>query len=468
MLIPVIIAGGSGTRLWPLSRKMHPKQFLSISGEKSMLQETLLRLDGLDRFPAIVVCNSEHRFLVAEQLQEIGETNSIIILESEGRNTAPAIAVAALRSIRQYENPLLLVLAADHVITNQLAFHKVIEQAEQLAMDDKLVTFGVVPNKPETGYGYIHKGKKVGNGYKVKKFLEKPDQATANDLLQTGEYLWNSGMFLFKAHCYLQELEYYHPNVLTACQKAVNNGREDLDFFRLDSFSPSLESISIDCAIMEKTDSAAVVPLNAGWNDIGSWSALWDIRDKDENNNAVYGDVMLFETKDSLVQSQSRLVTTVGVDNIIIVETKDAVLVANKDQVQNVKQVVEKLRANKRYEDNYHRVVYRPWGCFDSIEEGDGFKVKRITVMPGEKLSLQIHHYRAEHWIVVSGQAKVTKGEEVFLVNQNESVYISIDERHALENPSNDILEIIEVQSGSYLGEDDIIRLEDIYGRSQK
>jgi mannose-1-phosphate guanylyltransferase len=465
MLIPVIIAGGSGTRLWPLSRQTYPKQFLNLFGEKSMLQETLLRLFDLNRSPAIVVCNAEHRFLAAEQLQAIDETDSTIILESKGHNTAPAIAVAALQALKQDKDPLLLVLSADHVIVQQSAFQLAIEQAEKLAMDDKLVTFGIVPNQPKTGYGYIRKGEKIENGFKVEKFLEKPGQETANRLVQSGNYLWNSGMFLFKAKHYLQELERYHPTILTACKDALNQGKRDLDFFRLAPFSSSCESISIDYAVMEKTDNAVVVPLDAGWSDIGSWSSLWEINEKDENNNTIDGDVIQFETNNCLLLAQNRLVATAGVDNIVVIETKDAVLVAGKDQTMTVKKIVEKLRVSNRLEEQNHRVIYRPWGHFDSVEEGEGFKVKRITVNPGAMLSLQKHRHRAEHWIVVSGQAKVTKGNKTFLVNKNKSVYIDIGETHALENPTKKPLEIIEVQTGDYLGEDDIIRFKDKYGR---
>ncbi len=467
MLTPVIMAGGSGTRLWPLSRRMLPKQFLTLSGDRSMLQQTLLRLEGLQRFPAVVVCNTEHRFLVAEQLLELDERNGSIMLEPIGRNTAPAIAVAALHALKQNEDPLLLVLAADHTIADQTAFQSAIEEAEALARKDYLVTFGIVPQAPETGYGYIQRGDAVGDGYAVSRFIEKPDQATAESYLSCGDYYWNSGMFLFRARRYLDELERHRPDILEACRTAEENGRNDLDFFRLDeSAFSACPSESIDYAVMEQTGDAVVVPLDAGWNDIGSWSALWDINDKDRDNNAMKGDAMLFDTSGSLVHAESRLVTTVGVDNIVVIETKDAVLVADKGKAQNVKEIVDNLRANGRLEDQYHRVVYRPWGCFDSIEEGERFKVKRITVKPGAKLSLQMHHHRAEHWIVVSGTARVTKGEKTMMLSENESTYIDVGERHALENPGVIPLEIIEVQTGSYLGEDDIVRFDDSYGRA--
>jgi mannose-1-phosphate guanylyltransferase len=467
MLTPVIMAGGAGTRLWPLSRRMLPKQFLPLSGDRSMLQQTLLRLGELERSPATVVCNTEHRFLVAEQLLELNEMDGSIILEPVGRNTAPAIAVAALHALRQDDDPLLLVLAADHVIADAAAFHSAIEKAEALVRNDHLVTFGIVPHSPETGYGYIQRGDAVDDGFAVSRFVEKPDQATAESYLSGGDYYWNSGMFLFRAKRYLEELERYRPDILAACRTAEGKGRKDLDFFRLDDLSfSSCPAESIDYAVMEKTERTVVVPLDAGWNDIGSWSALWEIDQKDQKNNAMKGDVMLFDTTDSLVHAESRLVTTVGVDNLVVIETKDVVLVADKDRAQNVKEIVDNLRANGRLEDQFHRVVYRPWGCFDSIEEGDRFKVKRITVKPGARLSLQMHHHRAEHWIVVSGTAKVTKGENTLMLSENESTYIDVGETHALENPGVIPLEIIEVQTGSYLGEDDIVRFDDSYGRA--
>lgn len=467
MLTPVIMAGGSGSRLWPLSRRMLPKQFLSLSGgEESMLQETLQRLDGLEHASAIVVCNEEHRFLVAEQLYQLDETESTIILEPEGRNTAPAIAVAALQALKNDDDPMLLVLSADHIISEQMPFHEAIHQAEKLAQEGHMVTFGIVPTAPETGYGYIRRGMENGDGFKVEQFVEKPDLDTAEQYLSTGEYYWNSGMFLFKARRFLEELECYRPDILSACRTAVEQGQEDLDFFRLDKKSfTACPSESIDYAVMERADSVAVVPLDAGWNDIGSWSALWEINDKDECNNAIHGDVMLFDTNNSLVHAESRLVTTIGLENMVVIETKDAVLVADKNQSQNVKQIVDKLRASERSEDQNHRVVYRPWGHFDLIEEAQRFKVKRITVKPGARTSVQMHHHRSEHWIVVSGTAKVTRGGESHFVSENESIYINVGETHSLENPGMIPLDLIEVQTGSYLGEDDIVRTDDFYGR---
>jgi len=468
MIVPLIMAGGSGSRLWPLSRRMLPKQFLSLTGEQSMLQQTLGRLDGVDVSAPIVVCNEEHRFLAAQQLNEIGCRDATVVLEPAGRNTAPAIAAAALLALQQNDDPLLLVLAADHSIADIAAFHLAILQAAALARKDHLSTFGIVPAVAETGYGYIRSGEPCGDGFAVAAFVEKPDHDTAQAYVDSGEYYWNSGMFLFRASLFLEELERFSPGIMVACREAVSNGKRDLDFFRLDekSFS-ACPSESIDYAVMEKTDKAVVVPLDAGWNDVGSWSALWDIDDKDEQNNATHGDVMLFNSKNCLVHGESRLVTVVGVENMVVIETKDAVMVADKSQAQNVKKIIERLRAEERAEDQYHRVVYRPWGHFDSIEEGQRFKVKRITVKPGAKLSVQMHHHRAEHWIVVSGTARVTKGEETVLLSENESIYMPVGAVHALENPGVIPLDIIEVQTGSYLGEDDIVRFEDRYGRTE-
>ena len=469
MLTPIVMAGGSGTRLWPLSRRMLPKQFLALSGSKPMLQETLVRLSGIALSDPIVVCNEAHRFLVADQMLQLGEDNAAILLEPEGKNTAPAIAVAAIQALKQDEDALMLVLAADHVIENKQAFHQAIAQAEKLAIEGYLTTFGIVPTAPETGYGYIQRGDQQGEGFRVSRFVEKPDEQTAQSYLQSGDYFWNSGMFLFKAKTYLSELEKYQPDIYQACWNAMEKGQQDLDFFRLDKESFSqCPSDSIDYAVMEKTDTAVVVPLDAGWNDIGSWSALWELNEKDEKNNAISGDVLSFESEDCLIHADHRLVTTVGVDNLVVIETKDAVLVADKSQSQNVKNIVEQLRQQDRQEDQFHRVVYRPWGHFDSIEESDRFKVKRITVKPGARLSVQMHHHRSEHWIVVSGTARVRRGEEEILLAENESIYIHVGQKHSLENPGVIPLEIIEVQTGSYLGEDDIVRFEDLYGRGEK
>jgi len=468
MITPVIMAGGSGSRLWPLSRSLYPKQFLALTGKQTMLQETVQRLVGLDVASPLVICNEEHRFIVAEQLREINKTGAIV-LEPVGRNTAPAIALASKVLQGQENEPLLLVLAADHVIQDQAAFTDAVKQAIPLAAQGKLVTFGIVPTEAHTGYGYIKRGESVSksNGYDVDKFVEKPDAETASHYLESGEYYWNSGMFLFKASRYLQELQKYRPDIFSACKKSLENTTQDQDFIRLDSEAFAIcPDESIDYAVMEKTQDAVVVPLDAGWNDIGAWSALWEVNDKDKNGNTTFGDTILQDTSNSLIHGRERLVTTIGLDNIVIVDTKDALLVACKDKVQDVKKIVEKLKKEKRPEFKIHREVYRPWGKYDSIDNGERYQVKRITVKPGEKLSIQMHHHRAEHWIVVSGTAKVTNGEKTFLLTENESTYIPIGVTHALENPGKLPLEMIEVQSGSYLGEDDIVRFEDHYGRA--
>lgn len=467
MITPVIMAGGSGSRLWPLSRSLYPKQFLALTGDNTMLQETLCRLSALDVSAPLVICNEEHRFIVAEQLRSIDETGSII-LEPVGRNTAPAIALAAEVTLNDHD-PLLLVLAADHVIQDTVAFTQAVNNAVPLAQAGKLVTFGIVPTQAHTGYGYIKRGNAVSDtfGFDVNAFVEKPNSSVAAEYVASDEYYWNSGMFLIKASRYLQELEKYCPEISTACKKALENTTRDNDFIRLDVDAFKLcPDESIDYAVMEHTTDAVVVPLDAGWNDIGAWSALWEVNDKDEHGNTIYGDSILQDTTNSLIHGGERLVTTIGLDNVVIVDTKDALLVANKDKVQNVKQIVEKLKIEKRSEYKIHREVYRPWGKYDSIDNGKRYQVKRITVNPGEKLSIQMHHHRAEHWIVVSGTAKVTNGDNTFLVTENESTYIPIGVVHALENPGKMPLEMIEVQSGSYLGEDDIVRFEDRYGRT--
>ncbi len=469
-IVPVILSGGSGTRLWPLSRRMYPKQFLNLYGQYTMLQETLERLDGLAVAPPIVVCNEEHRFIVAEQLRQHGLAKADIILEPEGRNTAPAIALAAWLDQRANKiGSLLLVLAADHVITNAQAFREAVTSATSAAEHGKLVTFGIVPDRAETGYGYIQaEGDLAAGPSAVKRFVEKPDAQTAQGYLEQGDYLWNSGMFLFRANAYLDELGALSPVMAEQTQKAMADAERDMDFIRPQAAAfRASPADSIDYAVMEKTDKAMLVPLNTGWNDIGSWSSLWDVNDKDADGNSTHGDVMLHESRNNLVMSESRLLAAVGVEDLIMVETKDAVLVARKDRSQDVKAIVEQLKARGREECDFHRVVYRPWGCFDSIEEGGRFKVKRITVKPGAKLSLQMHHHRAEHWIVVSGTARVQKGDETLLLTENESTYIHIGETHSLENPGKVPLELIEIQTGSYLGEDDIVRFEDMYGRAE-
>ncbi len=470
-IYPVILSGGAGTRLWPLSRAVLPKQLLPLVADKTMLQETALRVAGWPGVMApLVVCGNDHRFMVAEQLREIGITPLGILLEPVGRNTAPAVAAAAhyLKAIDP--EALMLVLPADHVIENGAAFRDAVERAVTLVGQGALATFGIVPKTPETGYGYIRRGEAVancGDCYKVARFVEKPDAATAQGFLDEGGYYWNSGMFMFHAERFLQELQAHAPAIADAAGRAVSTGYRDLDFCRLEekAFSDS-PSDSIDYAVMEKTVDAAVVPADIGWNDVGSWSALWEVQPKDDKGNAQRGDVYLDGVTNSLVRAESRIVAVVGVDNLVVVETEDAVLVTSKDQVQRVKQVVDHLKSKARTEHLHHTRVYRPWGHYEGIDAGDRFQVKRITVKPGEKLSLQMHHHRAEHWVVVSGTARVTCGDKVSLLSENESTYIPIGMNHRLENPGKLPLHIIEVQSGSYLGEDDIVRFEDIYQRA--
>lgn len=469
MLVPVIIAGGSGTRLWPLSRTEFPKQFLTLSGEQTMLQQTLSRLDGLEIAPPILLCNHEHRFIVAEQLRQIGIEQPQFILEPVGRNTAPAIAIAAFHALKQYENPQLLVLAADHLIEDILAFQQAITSAQQLAVQGQLVTFGIVPTGPKTGYGYIQKGEAHYTGYRVRRFVEKPDQKTAQYYLDSDDYLWNSGMFVMQAQDYLRQLQQQRPDIYSTCEQAVKQMQVQYEFYIIPrEIFVQCPSESIDYAVMEQADEVSVVPLYAGWNDIGSWSALWEIDPKDCQGNAIKGDVIAHDSRNSLIHAESRLVAAVGIENLVIIETKDAVLIADKESSQDVKAIVDLLKAEQRCQSLHHRVIYRPWGRFDSIEEGERFKVKRITVKPGEKLSLQMHHHRAEHWIVVSGTAIVTKNGETKTISENESIYIHVGEIHALENPGKIPLELIEVQTGSYLGEDDIVRFDDRYGREEK
>lgn len=469
-VIPVIMAGGSGTRLWPLSRVQYPKQFLPLaSGGQTLLQATIQRLEGLDVASSLLICNEEHRFLAAEQLRSIGRDEAQILLEPAGRNTAPAIALAAMQAIKlQASNDaVLLVLAADHFIEDVAAFQDCVHAALPLANDGKLVAFGVVPTHAETGYGYIEQGAVTGNGFVINRFVEKPDAVTAQSYLDSGRFLWNSGMFMFKAGRYLQELERFAPDMFKACQAAMADAQEDLTFVRVDkaAFEGS-PSDSIDYAVMEKTDDAVVVPLEAGWSDVGSWSALWDVSAKDSDGNAVQGDAILHDSMRTHVHASNRLVAAVGVQDLVIVETKDAVLVASQDRVQDVKKVVELLKADGRSEHYSHREVYRPWGVYDSIDSGARYQVKRITVKPGAKLSVQMHHHRAEHWIVVSGTAQISNGEKTYLLTENQSTYIPVGQVHALENPGKIPLELIEVQSGPYLGEDDIVRFEDRYGRT--
>ncbi|WP_286263444.1 mannose-1-phosphate guanylyltransferase/mannose-6-phosphate isomerase [Thalassotalea atypica] len=465
-IYPTIMCGGSGTRLWPLSRSMYPKQFLSLTSDFSMLQETVKRLPQ-GTADAICICNEEHRFLVAEQLRTI-DTKANILLEPEGRNTAPAIALAAFKISEQNPEGLMLVLASDHVIKDRQAFHSAIAVATNAAQKDKLVTFGIVPTVAETGYGYIKQGSELqASVHEVAQFVEKPDKQTAEQYLASGNYLWNSGMFMFKASEYLATLQQYRPDIFEACEKAMAGAQPDLDFIRPERKSfLDCASESIDYAVMEKTADAVVVPLNAGWSDVGSYSALWDVSEQDENNNVLRGDVIPFDTNDCYIHSEHKLIATVGVSNLVVVDTPDAVMVANKDDVQQVKHIVEQLKVSERIESSFHRKVYRPWGNYDSIDMGERFQVKRISVKPGAKLSVQMHHHRAEHWIIVSGTAKVTIDDDTILMSENQSAYIPIGAVHALENPGKLPLEMIEVQSGSYLGEDDIVRFEDRYGRA--
>nr|BCN19442.1 mannose-1-phosphate guanylyltransferase [Vibrio metoecus] len=469
MITPVIMAGGTGSRLWPLSRELYPKQFLDVTGKGTMLQQTVERLSSINHQAPILVCNEEHRFIAAEQMRLGGFEHGGIILEPVGRNTAPAIALAALRATiesKGEEDVTLLVLAADHLINDEEAFVKSVEAALPFASSNKLVTFGIVPNKPETGYGYIKAGALEGSAFAVDKFVEKPDIETAKRYLASGEYFWNSGMFMFKAGRYLEELEKHAPEILTVCKRAIESPSLDQEFIRVDKdIFETCPKDSIDYAVMEKTDSAIVVPMDAGWSDVGSFSALWETSSKDSHNNVLNGDVITVDSSNNYIRAENKLVASVGVNNLVIVETKDALLVADKDRVQDVKVVVEKLKLAKRTEQILHREVYRPWGKYDSIDQGKRDQVKRITVKPGEKLSIQKHHHRAEHWIVVSGTASVLVGEETRLVTENESVYIPIGAVHALENPGKIPLEMIEVQTGTYLGEDDIVRFEDRYGR---
>ena len=467
-IIPVILSGGSGARLWPLSRKHYPKQYLPLAGDKTMFQETILRLIGLDNLAdPIIICNADHRFLVAEQCQQIDVINPTILLEPIGRNTAPAIAAAALQSLKKTYDSVLLVLSADHVIQDIEVFHQAINIASQQAQLGKLTTFGIMPTDANTGYGYVKaSNKNIDGAHKVEKFVEKPDLKTAEFYLDQGNYLWNSGMFMFKPAVLIDELNTHSPKIVTSVTNAVGNALQDLDFIRLDKQAfESSPSDSIDYALMEKSDNVVVVPLDAQWNDIGAWSALYDIGAKDANGNVIKGDVITQDTTNTYIHANVHIIATIGVDNLIIVDTADATLIASKDKSQEVKSIVESIKANGRDEGDMHRKVYRPWGWYDSIESDKHFQVKRLHVNPGAKLSLQMHHKRAEHWVVVSGTATVTNGDEVLTLKEGDSTYIPLGTTHGLENKTNEQLEIIEVQSGTYLGEDDIVRFEDIYGR---
>lgn len=476
MIIPVILAGGSGTRLWPLSRELYPKQLLRLVDERTMIQNTYIRLGHYEGMAdPIVICNNEHRFMVAEQFRQIGIRPQEIILEPVGRNTAPALAVAALSVLSQCaDDPLLFVLPADHIIENISVFHDAIQTGEYFAMRDYLITFGIIPDLPETGYGYIKKGSLVGNStepgyqeaYEIEEFVEKPDLQTARTYLESGLYFWNSGMFMFKASKAIAELKSYSPGIFAACEAAFHQGERDLDFFRLNKKEfDACPSDSIDYAIMEKTARGITVPLDAGWNDIGSWDALWQVGKKDASANVVRGDVLIHDVTASYIHANDRLVAAVGLDNLIVVETSDAVLIAPKERVQDVKHLVNQLKLDQREETIAHKKVYRPWGSYENMDVSDKFLVKRVTVKPGEKISLQKHFHRAEHWVVVRGTALVSRGEESFLLTEDQSTYIPLGVIHRLENPGQIPLELIEIRTGSYLGDDDIVRYEDKYGR---
>lgn len=470
MFTPVILAGGSGSRLWPLSRQRFPKQFLELDGQSkgSMFQCTLARLDGLEHALPLVVGNEEHRFVVAEQLRLAKRASRRIILEPMARNTAPAIALAALDACREGDDPVLLVLAADHYIRDEVSFRSAVRIAEAQAREGRLVTFGITPTQAETGFGYIQCGDVLGDGgFAIAGFKEKPSAELARDYLAGGNYLWNSGMFMFRASRFLAELERFRPDILTACRRALAGAQEDSHFLHIpaEQFA-CCDDESVDYAVMEHTAAGVVVPLDAGWSDLGSWAAIWDVSERDADGNGRRGDVLVFDTRNTLVQSHHRLVATVGVENLVVVETKDAVLVAHRDKCQQVKHVVQQLQAEQREEFASHPLVSRPWGHYDTVDRGERYQVKRITVLPGEALSLQLHYHRAEHWIVVSGTAKVICGDKEMFLSENQSTYIPLGVKHSLSNPGKVPLELIEVQSGAYLGEDDIVRFEDRYGRS--
>ncbi|HDG9809451.1 mannose-1-phosphate guanylyltransferase/mannose-6-phosphate isomerase [Raoultella planticola] len=470
MLLPVIMAGGTGSRLWPMSRELYPKQFLRLYGQNSMLQETITRLSGLDTHEPMVICNEEHRFLVAEQLRQLDKLSHNIILEPVGRNTAPAIALAALQATKNGDDPLLLVLAADHIINNVQVFHEAVRVAQKYAEIGHLVTFGIVPDSPETGYGYIQRGDVLDDTqqapYKVARFVEKPDRTHAEAYLSSGEYYWNSGMFMFRAKKYLSELAKYRPDILEACKKSVSSAEDGNDFISIphDIFCACPDE-SVDYAVMEKTADAVVVGLDADWNDVGSWSALWDVSPKDHHGNVLTGDSWVHNSQNCYINSDGQLVAAIGVENLVIISTKDAVLVMDKERAQDVKKIVEHLKQNKRSEYKRHREIYRPWGRSDVIVQTSRFNVNRITVKPGGAFSMQMHHHRAEHWVILSGTGQITVNGKQFLLTENQSTFIPIGAEHCLENPGKIPLEVLEIQSGTYLGEDDIIRIKDQYGR---
>jgi mannose-1-phosphate guanylyltransferase/mannose-6-phosphate isomerase len=468
-LYPVILSGGSGSRLWPLSREHYPKPLLPLVSDKTLLQETASRLDAIDDLgDAVYVCNEEHRFLVAEQVAQLGKTPSTIILEPQGRNTAPALTLAALYLVSKDPDAMMVVMPADHVMIQPQQFVDAVSQVIPHAENAALVTFGVVPGGPETGYGYIRRGEKLegGEAFRVLKFVEKPDLQTAERYVSAGDYYWNSGIFLMRADSWLNEIEQFRPDIKSACTRAMSQGKQDCDFFRVDQgVFLACPGDSIDYAVMEKTDRAVVVPISAGWSDVGAWSALWNVCQRDADGNVIQGDVFAEDTHNAFLVAQHRCLATVGLDDIIVVETADAVLVAHRDKAQDVKKIVNRLKETDRDEHKMHRRVYRPWGSYEGIDAGTRFQVKRLSVKPGAQLSLQLHHHRAEHWVVVKGTARVTCGEKVFNLHENQSTYIPMGEKHRLENPGTIPLEVIEIQSGSYLGEDDIVRFEDVYDR---
>lgn len=471
-IFPIILAGGSGSRLWPLSREYYPKTLLPLTSEMSLLQETACRLDGLPELAdAIYVCNEEHRFLVAEQVIQLDRTPATIILEPEGRNTAPALTLAALHIAEREPHSLMVIMPADHVMHERERFVEAVMEGIRHAEQGSLVTFGVVSDRPETGYGYIRRNGELegGRAWTVARFVEKPDQETAERYISEGDYYWNSGIFLMRADRWLEEIGEHRPDILQGCRAALEQGKRDSDFLRVNrKLFLACPADSIDYAVMEKTRQAVVVPLSAGWSDVGAWSSLWDICPRDEAGNVIQGDVIAQDTRNSFLLAQHRCLATVGVDDAIVVETADAVLVASRDKAQDVKEIVNQLKAKNREECRVHRQVFRPWGSYEGIDAGSRFQVKRLTVKPGGSLSLQMHHHRAEHWVVVKGTARVTCGDNIFNLHENESTYIPIGEKHRLENPGNIPLEIIEIQSGSYLGEDDIVRYEDVYDRVQE
>jgi mannose-1-phosphate guanylyltransferase len=472
MIIPVILSGGSGTRLWPLSRELYPKQLIAIYNESTMLQNTLSRLDGVKNVAnPIVVCNEEHRFMTADQLRIMGCKPHSIILEPIGKNTAPAIALAAFKAMETQQDPVLLILPADHVIENIKNFHTTIKNGEALSRDGHLITFGIIPDAPETGYGYIKKGIELDHkslACKIDKFVEKPDLKTAEKYIASKKYCWNSGIFMFTASAIVSELEKVNKEIVMQCRKSIEKGNQDLDFFRISKKDfNKVSSVSVDYAVMEKTSKGVMIPFDAGWNDLGSFDTLWQAGDKDKNKNVLKGDIITHDVTDSYISSESRLVAAVGVEKLVIVETKDAVLVAPREKVQDVKTIVEVLKKNHRDEPVNHRKVFRPWGTYETIDISDRFQVKRISVPPKGKLSFQKHHHRAEHWTVVSGTALVTKGDTEMMLREDESTYIPLGVKHRLENLGKIDLELIEVQSGSYLGEDDIVRFDDVYGRKK-